>query len=91
MDKSVWKEAIRKDAYKKVVGSRDRCKRGVCAKKGKGVSVVKGGERRGERIRKETVAERLHLAVEVTTNSTSIFCREEGWEEEDGARLLISQ
>ena len=25
------------------------------------------------------------------TNSTSIFCREEGWEEEDGARLLISQ
>jgi len=31
------------------------------------------------------------LAVKVTANGTSIFCGEEGWEEEDGAGLLISQ
>ena len=91
MDKSVWKEAIGEDAYKKVVRSRNRCERGVCAKKGKGVSVVKGEERRGERICKGTVAEGLHSAVEVTTNGTSIFCGKEGWEEEDGVRLPISQ
>jgi len=38
VDKSVWKKAIGEDAYKEVVGSCDRCERGVCAKKGKGVS-----------------------------------------------------
>jgi len=48
MDKSVWKEAIGKDADKKGVGPRDRCEGRVCAKEGKGVSVVKGGERGGK-------------------------------------------
>ena len=90
MDKSVWKEAIGKDAYKKVVGSYDRCERGVCAKEGKGVSIVKGRKGRGERICEGTVAERLHSAVEVTINGASVLCREEEWEEEDGARLPIS-
>jgi len=91
VDKNVWKEAIGEDAYKKVVGSRDRCEGGVCAKEGKGVSIVKGRERRGERICEGTVAEGLHSTVKVTANGTSIFCGEEGWEEEDGARLPISQ
>jgi len=90
VDKSVWKEAIGEDAYKKVVGSRNRDERGVCAKEGKGVSVVKGRKGRGERIREGTVVEGLHSAVEVTVNGTSIFCEEEGWEEEDGAGLPIS-
>jgi len=90
VNKGVWEEAIGEDAYKKVVGSCNRCERGVCAKEGKGVSVVKGRERRGERICEGTVAEGLHSAVEVTTNGTSIFCGEEGWEEEDGAGLPIS-
>ena len=91
MDKGVWKEAIGEDVYKKVVGSCDRCERRVCAKEGKGVSIVKGRKGRGERICEGTVAEGLHLAIEVTANGAGVFHREEGWEEENGARLQISQ
>jgi len=90
VNKSVWKEAIGENAYKKVVGSRDRCERGVCAKEGKGVSIVKGRKGRGERIHEGTVAEVLHLAVEVTTNGTGVFCGKKGWEEKNGTGLPIS-
>ena len=90
MDKSVWKKTIGKDAYKKVVGSCNRCEGEVCTKKGEGVSVVKGGERKGERVREGTAEEGLHPAIKITTNGTSVLCRKKGWEEEDGARLLIS-
>jgi len=41
------------------------------------------------RVCKGVVEERLHLAVKVTANGTSVLCGEEGWEEEDGSRLLI--
>ena len=91
VDKGVWEEAIGEDAYKKIVGSRDRRKGGIHTKERKGVPTVKRGERRSKRIYEETTEEGLHSAVEVTTNGTSIFCGEKGWEEEDGARLQISQ
>ena len=90
MDKDVWEEAVGKDAYKKVVGSCDRCERGVCTKEGEGVPTIKGRKRRGERICEGTVAEGLHSAIEITANGAGVLCREEGWEEEDGARLQIS-
>jgi len=69
------------------VESRDRCEGGVCAKEGKGVSIVKRRKGRGERICEGTVVEGLYLAVEVTANGAGVLCREEGWEEENGARL----
>jgi len=46
MNKGVWKKAVRKDAYKKIVGSHDRCEGGVYATKRKGVPFIerrKGG------------------------------------------------
>ena len=46
---------------------------------GEGVSVVKGGEKRGERVCEGITEERLHSAVEITTNSTGVFCRKKGW------------
>ena len=55
MDKNVWEEAIREDAYKKIVRSCDRCERGVCAKKGK-VYPLSREEREEER---EFVKEQL--------------------------------
>ena len=91
MDKSVWEEAVGENAYEEIVRSRDRGKKEVCAKKGEGVSVVKERKRRGEGICEGTVVEGLHSAVEVTADGTSVLCREEGWEEEDGVRLQISQ
>ena len=62
----------------------------IDVKEGEGVLVVKGRKGRDERICEGTVAEGLHLAVEITANGTGVLCREEGWEEEDGARLQIS-
>ena len=41
MNKGVWEEAVRKNAYKKSVGSRNRCKGGVYATKREGVPFVK--------------------------------------------------
>ena len=55
------------------------------------ISVVKERKGRGERICEGTVAEGLHSAIKVIVNGPSILCREEGWEEENGARLQISQ
>ena len=83
MDKSIQEKTVRENAHKKVVGSCNRCKGKICTKKGKGVSVVKGGERRGERVCEGIAEKGLHLAIEITTNGTSILYRKKGWEEED--------
>jgi len=82
VDKSVWEEAVGKDAYKKVVGPCNRCEEGICAEKRESVSVIKRRKGGGERICKRAVEEGLHMAVKVTTNSTGVLCRKEGWEEE---------
>ena len=50
MDKGVQEEAVRKNADEKGVKSCDRCKGGVCSKKGKGVPVVERRERGGEGV-----------------------------------------
>jgi len=44
--KGSWEERIRKNTSAKGLGSCDRVKRGVCAKKEKGVFIVKRRERR---------------------------------------------
>jgi len=71
------------------VGSCDRVKGEVCAKKGKGLSVVKGGKRGGKRVHQRIVEKRIYLTVKVTTNSAGILYREKGWEKVDGTRLPI--
>ena len=87
MDKGVWKEAIREDADEKDIGSCNRCQRGVCTKKREGIPIVERSERRSERVYERAVEKRIHSAIKVTTNSTSIFCGEEGWKEANGAEL----
>ena len=47
MDKGVWEEAVRKDAYKKIVGSRNRCEGGVYTMKREGVPFVERRKRGG--------------------------------------------
>ena len=89
MDKSIWEETIRENADEKGVELRNRSKKGVCAKKGEGVSVVKRRKGGGERIYQRTVAERIYLTVKVTTDSTGILCEKEGWEEANSSRLPI--
>ena len=33
--------------------------------------------------------ERVHLALQVTSNSAGVLCRKEGWEKENGAGLPV--
>jgi len=91
VNKGVWEEAIREDADKKGVGPCDRCEGRVCTMKRKGIPAVERGERGGKRICEGVAEERIHLAIEVITNSAGIFRRKEGWEEKDGARLQVSK
>jgi len=67
----------------------DRSKGRVYTKEGKCLSTVKRREGKGKRVHQRAVAKGIYLAVEVTTNSTGILCRKKGWEEADGAGLLI--
>ena len=39
----------------------------------------------------EATKERIYLTLKVTSNSTSVLHRKEGWKEENGTELLISQ
>jgi len=63
MDKGIWKEAIREDAYKEIVGSHDRCKERIYVKKGKGLPFVQREERRSKGICEGAVEEGLHPAI----------------------------
>jgi len=65
-------------------------KEGFVPRKGK-IYPLSREERGGKRICERAVTEGIYPAVEVTANSTSIFCEEERWEEKDGAGLQISE
>ena len=77
VDQSFWQETIRIDAHKKSMESCYRHKRRFCAKKEKGVSIVKREKRRGTQNYKEAVKERLHQTLKVISDSTGILCRKE--------------
>ena len=89
MDKGVWEEVVREDADKEVMGPCDRCEERVCTEEGKGLPIVKRGERGGERICEGAVKEGLHLAIKVTANSAGVLCRKERWQKEDSTKLQI--
>ena len=73
------------------LGSCNQYEERICAKEGKGILLVKERERRGVRIHTGATEERIHLTLKVTSNSASILCRKERWQEVDGARLPISK
>ena len=60
MDKGVWQEAVRENAYMKVVRSYYRYEGRVCAEKREDVSIVKRRERRSTRVYKRTVKKEVH-------------------------------
>ena len=47
-------------------------------------------ERGSKRVYSEADEEGVYLTIKVTTDCTSILCRKEEWEEEDGTRLSVS-
>ena len=89
MDKSLWKETIWENANEKGVEPCNRGKRRICAKKEEDVPIVKRGKRGSKGVYKEAAEKGVYLTVQITTDSTGIFCREEGWKEVHGARLQV--
>ena len=67
------------NAHKEIIGSHYWDKERIHAKKGKDISIVKGIKRRGMRICSRTIKKGVYQTLEITTNGTYIFCREEGW------------
>ena len=89
MDKGIWEKAIRENANKEGVGSCNRYKGRVCSKKGEGVSTIERREGGGEEVYQRAVKKRIYLTIEVTTDSTSVLCREKGQKKWNGLELLI--
>jgi len=65
--------------------SYDRLKGGICTKKEENLSLIQ----RRVCVYSRKDKEEIYSTIKVTTDCTSIFCRKEEWEEEDGIRLLI--
>jgi len=63
VDKDVWKEAVRKNANKKNMGSCDRCEGGVCTTKREGILFVKREKGGSKRICEGIAKEGIHPAV----------------------------
>ena len=78
VEKSIWKERARKNASAKGLGSCDRVKRGVCAKKGKGVFIVKRREKRDIGICEGPTKKRVYPTFQVTPNFASTFHSQKG-------------
>ena len=63
MNKGVWKKAVRKNANKKNMRSRDRCKGRVHTTKREDIPFVKRGKGGSERICEGAAEEGIHPAV----------------------------
>jgi len=88
MEKSIWEKRVGEDASVKGLGSCNRVKRGVCAKKGEGIFIVKRRERGGTGICGGPTKKRIYPTFQVTPNFTSTFCSQKGWKTMNGTGLL---
>jgi len=69
------------------MGSCNRYKERICAKEGKDISVIERRERKGVQVHLRTIEEGIYQTLKVASNSTSVFCRKEGWKEAYGTGL----
>jgi len=87
IEKSIWEERVRKDASVKGLGSCNRVKRGVCAKKEESVFIVKGRERGGIGICGGPTKKRVYPTFQVTPNFASTFRSQKEWKTKNGTGL----
>ena len=88
MEESIWKKGVREDAGVKDLGPYHRAKRGVYAKKGKGILTIEGGKRGSTNICGRPTEERIYPTLQVTPNVAGTLCGKKGWHTEDGTGLL---
>ena len=89
MKASIWKEGVGKNVHKKTIKLYNRIEERVCAKKRKGILAIKGGKRKSTSICKGPVTKRIHPAVKIATDLTSLFFSKEGWKKKNGTRLSL--
>ena len=53
------------------------------------MSAVKRRKKGGVQVYLRIIEKEIYQTFEVILNSTSVFCREEGWQEADGLGLQI--
>ena len=90
MDQGLWEESKWEDADKKDIGLYNRFEGGICTKKRENLSLVQRRERESKRVYLEIGEKVIYSTIKVTTDCTSILYRKEGWEDDDGTRLLVS-
>ena len=88
VEEDVRKKEVGKNASAKDLGLCHRIERGVYAKKGKGILIVKGGKGRSTSICGRLVEERIYLVFQVAPNITSTLCGKKEWHIENSAGLL---
>ena len=71
------------------MGPCNRSEERICTKKGEGIFIVKRRKRREVRVYIRIIKKRVHQTLEITSNSTSVFCGEEEWKKEDSTRLSV--
>jgi len=87
MEKSLWEEGIRKDASAKSLGSCNRVKGRLHAKKEESVFTVERGEGGSASIRGEPVEERVYPTLQIAPNIAGTLYSKKGWKVKNGARL----
>ena len=73
------------------LGSCYRSQRRFYTKKGEDISIVKSRKRGSTGVCERSAEEGVYQAIEFTTDVTGVLYAKKRWEEEDGARLSISE
>jgi len=89
IEKSIWEEKVGKNASAKGLGSCDRVKRGVYAKKEEGIFIVEGREGGSTGICRGPTKKRVYLTFQVTPNFASALHSKKEQKTKDGTRLSI--
>jgi len=55
----------------------------------KNLSLVQKKERESKRVYSRIDGKRIYSTIKITIDYAGIFCRKEGWEEENSTRLLV--
>jgi len=71
----------------KGLGSCDKVKKGVCAKKEKGIFIVERRERESISICGRSVEKGIHSTLKITPDITSTSCGKKRWNTKNGTKL----
>jgi len=87
VEESIWKKGVGEDASAKDLGPCHRAKRGVYAKKEKGILTIEGGKRGSTNICGRPTKERIYPTLQVTPNVAGTLCGKKEWYTKDGVGL----